>query len=310
MRSVRASFAALLVAASATALFAHEPPGEVFFAFQFPANAVPAMDGDLSDWQMIPADVFEASIENGLIQETVRGDAGNDLSDFNARTMWGWSDATNRIYGMASVVDELLNNNRDDPTVYNYDDDFNLFIDADHSGGDMYANEWTTLETDAEKRQLFYTTGRLWQLHVPPIDGYYAFTYIEATDWMTTGQELPFPEYVEIGWSRTGATGGPGTYAYEIKMTPWQTWSWDGPTQSTIVDLQEGDIVHVATLSKDYDNDDGRYDGSYDFPPVHDCWRNASMMADFELLPVDTSLFPTAVEQDSWGRIKTHFLNN
>ena len=41
---------------------------------------------------------------------------------------------------------------------------------------------------------------------------------------------------------------------------------------------------------------------------MHDAWRNASLLADAELLPVDTSLFPTAVQQDSWGRIKTHFL--
>ena len=305
---VRASLAALLIVGSSATLFAHEPPGEVFFAFHFPANAVPAMDGDLSDWNMVPADIFEISVENGWIQETVRGDAGNDLSDFNARSMWAWNEEANRVYSMVSVVDELLNNNREDPTSYNWDDDWNFIMDADHSGGDMYANEWNDLESEEEKRELFFTTGRLWQIHVPPIDGYYAFTYIEATDWLTTGQELPFPEFVEIGWARTGATGGPGTYAYEIKLTPWETWDWDGPGASTIVDLNVGSVIHVGSLSKDYDENDGRYDGSYDFPPVHNVWRNANLMADMELLPVDGSLFPTAVEQDSWGRIKTHFL--
>jgi hypothetical protein len=307
MRSLRASLAALLVALGATALYAHEPAGEVFFAYQFPAHAVPTIDGDLSDWDVVPADIFEVSIENGWIQETVRGDAGNDLSDFNARAMWAWNDEANKVYSMASVIDENLNNNRDDPTNYNWDDDWHFVLDADHSGGDMFANEWNDLP-EAERRQLFYTTGRLWQIHVPPIDGYWAFTYIEATDWLTTGQELPFPEYVEIGWSRTGATGGPGSYTYEIKMTPWETWSWDGPGQSTIVDLQEGGIIHCGSLSKDYDADDGRYDGSYDFPPVHNVWRNANLMADFELLEVDDSAFPTAVEQDSWGRIKSRIL--
>jgi hypothetical protein len=297
-----------LVMAGATSLLAHEPPGEVFYAFQFPANAVPQLDGDLSDWNMVPRDIFEISVENGWIVETVRGDDSGELSDFNARQMWGWSDATNKVYSMASVVDEMLNNNRDDPTKYNYDDDWHFVLDADHSGGDMYADDWPALPQE-ENRKLFYTTGRLWQIHVPPIDGYYAFTYIEATDWMTTGRELPFPEYVEIGWSRTGSSGGPGTYAYEIKLTPWEHWDWEGPAASTIVDLAVGKIIHVGSLSKDYDANDGRYDGSYDFPPVHNVWRNANLMADAELLPVDTSLFPTAVQQDSWGRIKTHFLS-
>ena len=120
---LRASLAALLIVGSSATLFAHEPPGEVFFAFHFPANAVPAMDGDLSDWNMVPADIFEISVENGWIQETVRGDAGNDLSDFNARSMWAWNEEANRVYSMVSVVDELLNNNREDPTRYIWDYD-------------------------------------------------------------------------------------------------------------------------------------------------------------------------------------------
>ena len=306
MRRISAFAVGLLIAGSAT-VFAHEPPEEVFFAFQFPAGATPSLDGDLSDWEMIPSDIFEISVENGWIQETVRGDAGNDLSDFNARSMWAWNEEANRVYSFASVVDENLNNNRDDPTKYNWDDDWHFVLDADHSGGDMFNGDWNDLD-EGERRQLFFTTGRLWQIHVPPIDGFFAFTYIEATDWMTTGSELPFPDFVEIGWARSGTTGGSGTYTYEIKMTPWETWSWDGPEQSTIVDLEVGDIIHVGSLSKDYDADDGRYDGSYDFPPVHNVWRNANLMADMELLPVDDTI--SAVESETWGRIKTHFLQS
>jgi hypothetical protein len=308
MKLICCYLALALVLGGVSIGLAHEPPGMVFYAFQFPLNAVPAIDGDLSDWDVVPREVFEISLENGDIQETVRGDAGNDLSDLNARNLVAWNEQTNRVYSMANVVDELLNNNRDDPTVYNYDDDFNLFIDSDHSGGDMYSDDWTTLETDEEKRALFYTTGQAYQIHVPPIDGYWAFMLIEATNWLTTGQELPFPEYLEIGWSRTGETNGPGTYSYEIKATPWEYWDWDGPDQSTIVDLEEGKIIHIGFMYKDYDLDDGRYDGSYDFPAVHNVWRNANLLGDFELLPVDTELFPTAVENDSWGRIKSHYL--
>ena len=90
-------------------------------------------------------------------------------------------------------------------------------------------------------------------------------------------------------------------------MTPWETWSWDGPEQSTIVDLEVGNIIHVGSLSKDYDVDTS-YEGSYDFPAVHNVWRNANLMGDMELLEVDEELFPTAVENDSWGRIKSHYL--
>ena len=309
MKMLRFFLVLTLVVGGISIGVAHEPPGEVYFGVQFPVNAVPAIDGDLSDWDMIPRDVYEINMENGDIQEAVRGDAGNDLSDFNARAMWAWNEETNRVYSFADVVDQVLNNNRDDPTVFNWDDDWHFVLDADHSGGDGYNGDWNDLAED-EKRDLFFTTMQLWQIHVPPIDGYWAFKYIEATDWETTGRELPFPEYAQIGWARTGETGGPGTYQYEIMMTPWENWNWDGPDQSTIVDLEVGSIIHVGSLAKDYDDNDGRYDGSYDFPPVHNVWRNANLMADLELLEVDSSIFSgaTAVEEDSWGRIKAHYL--
>ena len=307
MKITRCLMTIALVASSVSISSAHEPPGETYFAFQFPAHAVPTIDGDLGDWAMVP-DIFNITVENGDIQETVRGDAGNDLSDFNASSVWAWNEETNRIFSYATVVDQLLNNNRDDPTVFNWDDDWHFVVDADHSGGDGFNGDWNDLPED-ERRDLFFTTMQLWQIHVPPIDGFWAFAYIEGTSWETTGRALPFPEYSQIGWARTGETGGPGTYTYEIMMTPWKNWNWDGPGQSTIVDLEEGSIIHVGSLAKDYDLNDGRYDGSYDFPPVHDVWRNANLMADMELLPVEDDRFIRgAVEEDSWGRIKAHFL--
>lgn len=306
MGRIRIPLAALLVGGTVSVAFAHNPPDEVFFAFQFPVNAVPFIDGDLSDWNMVPRDPFEISFENGRIRESVRGDAGNDPSDFSARSVWAWCEATNRIYSMAAVVDDNLNNNRDDPSSYNFDDGWQFVLDADHSGGFMFDSDWNNLPQE-EARQLFYSTGQVWQIHVAPIDGYWAFAFIEGTNWMTTSRELPFPEYVEIGWSRSGFTGGPGQYTYEIKLTPWQRWDWDGPAQSTIVDLQEGGIIHCGSLFKDYDLSDERYDGDYDFPE-NAIWWNASRMTDVSLLPVDKTLFPTAVERDSWGRMKARFL--
>ena len=306
MKLIRCFMALALIVAFASIGSAHEPPGEVYFAFQFPLHAVPTIDGDLSDWDMVDPEIFEISVEGGHIQETVRGTDSGELSDFNARSIWAWNEEMNRVFSFAFVVDDYLNNDRDDPTVFNWDDDWHFVLDADHSGGDMFNDDWNDLSED-ERRDLFFVTGQLWQIHVPPIDGYWAFKYIEATDWETTGREIPFPEYAQVGWARTGETGGPGTYTYEIMMTPWETWSWDGPEQSTIVDLEEGNIIHVGSLSKDYDLDSS-YEGSYDFPAVHNVWRNGNLMGDMELLEVDDSLFPTAVENDSWGRIKSHYL--
>ncbi|MDE2842966.1 MAG: hypothetical protein OXN21_06255, partial [Chloroflexota bacterium] len=85
MKLIRCFMVLALVVAGASIGSAHELPGEVYFAFQFPLHAVPAIDGDLSDWDMIDPDIFEISVEGGHIVETVRGDDSGELSDFNAR---------------------------------------------------------------------------------------------------------------------------------------------------------------------------------------------------------------------------------
>ena len=72
-------------------------------------------------------------------------------------------------------------------------------------------------------------------------------------------------------------------------VTPWEFLSLGGPDSSTIVDLEEGKIIHVGFLFKDYDTSEA-YEGSYDFPPMHEVWRNVDLAADFMLLPIAADL--------------------
>jgi len=307
MKAARITFAICLTAVLCTSVIAHEPADVTYFAFGFPAHAVPVADGDLSDWDMVP-EFYHIDLGEDFY-ETVRG-IGTDLdfSDINIKNIVGWNEETNRVYSMSSVIDDVLHNKRETPSGHNWDDDVNFLIDADHSGGDLNAGH--DLEDDHERLQLEYSTGQLYTALVPPIDGWWLFMYHHDTEfaWLTDGKNTPSPEYLEAGWSRTGESGGPGTYTYEFKVTPWEFLDYQGVGGSTEVDLEVGKIIHIGYVFKDYDTDDS-YEGSYDFPPVHDVWKNASLMGDFELAPVDADMFPTAVETDSWGRIKASFFS-
>jgi len=308
MKALRGFLALSLIVGGASLASAHEPPGEVYYAFGWPANAVPAVDGDISEWEIVPEE-FWLTLENDM-EETVRGIGTDfDLADFNMREVISWNDETNRVYSVCDVVDDYLHNSREEHANYNWDDEWHFVLDADHSGGDLFNGDWGALPEE-ERRQLYYTTGQLYSMLVPPLSGYWNFMYIEATGWwMHDGQSILTPEYQEMGWARTGENLGPGTYKYEMKVTPWQHLDWTGPAASVEVDLEEGLIIHIGTLYKDYDVSDS-YEGSYDFPPIHNVWRNANLLGDFELLAVDTELFPpgTAVESDTWGRIKAQML--
>ena len=302
MKASRIFLSASLTVALCTGLAAHEPADMTFYAFGFPLHAIPVADGDLSDWDMVP-ESYQINLGENFY-ETVRGIGTDlDLNDINIKCIVGWNEETNRIFSMSDVVDDYLHNKRETPSGHNWDDDINFVVDADHSGGDLKAGH--DLEDDHERLQLEYSTGQLYTALVPPIDGWWLFMYHHDTEfaWLTDGKNTPSLDHLSVGWSRTGESEGPGTYTYEFRVSPWIFLDYQGLAGSTEVDLETGLIMHIGYLFKDYDTDDS-YEGSYDFPPVHDVWKNASVAADFELAPVELGLFPTAVETDSWGRIK------
>ena len=132
---------------------AHQPEGALYPAFQFPEGHAPTIDGDITDWDVAP-DSFWITLEEHF-DETVRGTGKDDISDFNVRCIVGWSEATNRLYFMAEVADYNLHNSRGAngyPThEFNYDDDINVVVDADHSGGPLYDDAWLGLPRDDQE---------------------------------------------------------------------------------------------------------------------------------------------------------------
>ena len=65
----------------ASAAFAHAPEGVVHQAFQWPAGTEPTLDGDLSEWEIVPDDYripFSICLDG-------EGNPPTDFSDLNSR---------------------------------------------------------------------------------------------------------------------------------------------------------------------------------------------------------------------------------
>ena len=115
MNAIRILLAVSVVFALTAVAGAHEPPGVTYFAFQFPVHALPVVDGDLSDWDMVP-EAYQITLSEDF-EETVRGIGTDfDLEDINIRAILGWNEETNRIYSMVEVVDDFLHNKRENPS--------------------------------------------------------------------------------------------------------------------------------------------------------------------------------------------------
>jgi len=128
--------AAVLVMGLSNAAFSHAPPGELYFAVQFPDGLTPTMDGDLSDWDIVPIDPY--TIRNDRlyspvaeIQPVGRGEI--DVSDINIRHILGWNDSANKLYFMSEVFDNVHDADRENPSAFWQDDAWEVEVNPDHT---------------------------------------------------------------------------------------------------------------------------------------------------------------------------------
>ena len=125
----------------ATVASAHFPEGVTYFAFQFPDDRIPMIDGDLRDWEIVPK-AYRITTEIMYEQLAGLGLTGHsglwlDLSDFAVTLMVGWNEATNKLYAAAQTYDNIhiVLRPQGEPSLMWRQDDFEVMIDADHSGG-------------------------------------------------------------------------------------------------------------------------------------------------------------------------------
>ena len=133
-----ASILALGIMLQASAVSAHVPiPGiDSGTLFQWPAGLEPTLDGDLSEWDIVPEDYyvpFDSHFEYylGLGHE-------NDESNLSFRVVGAWSAGTNRLYLMMERFDNLWVRTGFGQTAAG-DDSWEIMIDADHGGDRHFA---------------------------------------------------------------------------------------------------------------------------------------------------------------------------
>ena len=187
---------ALSLVLGVSAAMAHEPPGVTYYAFEFPNHAIPTIDGDLSDWDMVP-EAFHVTRENDFEETVVGNDTEVRLDDFNTSHILGWNNDANRLYVTADVYDDYFKRDKEDPSGVDWDDGFDFIVDADHSGGDLWNGDWHAEEHD-DQIDLIFVSGQNYRYYTPPLDGYYIFMlgrgFVGNDNFLTTGREIVAPQ--------------------------------------------------------------------------------------------------------------------
>ena len=290
---------AVLTVAMALPVLAHFPPGEFFFAVQFPDANVPVIDGNHADWGVVPQVPYEVGNDrySDSVYSKLRGEI--DVSDLSVRQVVGWNDNTNLLYFMAEVFDNVHSRDAETPNAWWADDAWEIYINPTHAeidGGGGYAPGQEGIIKIGYNFSMPPTAGA-WGGYNPPFD------------WVTDPANN---DAWSMAYTFSGEEFGESTYIYEFAVQPISSMPKNNEAtedQVNIHDLSEGETIHIGIIVNEVDGGEGEGDnriGQWG-TQVEGCCH-----ADMDLLiaPVDPDiLWPTAtaVEAASWGMIKAQY---
>ncbi|MFC1526337.1 hypothetical protein ACFL6X_05960 [Candidatus Latescibacterota bacterium] len=281
---------ALVVVLSGVAnahLFGPNGEGNPYFAPAVPAAYVPSYDGDLGDWAWYPPaytftpDWFIAIGNFNEAEQAVPKD------DFDV-IIYGpaWIPSENKVTFAVQKVDDIFSTRSDNPQDSWDEDVIQFAIDADH-GGEVRAP--TDGLVAREYQQAFFT---------PKLGGSLGIYGAEDLAWSMAAPHAFFgmlPEIVE---------GTTGTFTVEVQLSIWDHMDAAGADASTLHQLAAGEIVGLSVEIIDTE------EGVVEFPDVEFDFGSVSIggevLPDYYLMSEEETLplIPTAVQSESWGRVK------
>ena len=249
---------------------AHHPKGVTYQVYQFPPNAIPKIDGDPADWEIVP-DSF--TIDGSHLMDTVMGKGKNmDSKDLTVEVKVAWSPKTNRLYFLYKMYDDMHNFN------FARGDIFEVVVDADHSGGRYHSFDDVDKKTE---ERLKSTTAQNYHIFTPPAKG-------KAWAWVWGKQQWlidkPWAEHAfryDFGFKEAGEL------YLEFYITPFDYASFRGPRYSALHKMEEGETFGLSWSVLDYDEDDSRYEGFWNLSHHTRMDYTASLLPNFKLMPLE-----------------------
>jgi hypothetical protein len=252
-------------------------PLPIFKVFQFPADKIPRIDGDASDWAMVPESY---SIGLDQMHDDEHKHAQPDAKDLDIHVKVGWVKGLNRLYFLYEAYDNYWD--FADPGLHN--DTFEIVVDGDRSGGPLVPQFRNNPDQD--------TWDAHFSMHGVQAQNYHIFTPSEGKDWALAWgcqpwiKELPYANHAQSYSFRPGQAG---RYVLEFYITPFDYAGCEGPRRAVESELTEGKLIGLAWAVIDYDGD-AKNNGFWNLSPEHTMYGNASFLREFRLMPLEPSL--------------------
>lgn len=272
----------LLMVPTARRGVAQDQPDKVLKVFQFPADRIPRIDGDASDWDMVPE-----SYSIGIDQ--MHDDTGQhpapDPKTLDIHVKVGWVKGLNRLYFLYQAYDNFWD--FADPGLHN--DTFEVVVDGDASGGPLNPRFRLNMnQTEAEARRTTYGVfAQNYHVFTPALDKDWAMV-LGCQPWI---KRLPYANHAASYSFRPGQSG---RYTLEFYVTPFDYAGCEGPQRSVESELFEGKKIGLSWAVIDYDGK-SKSDGFWNLSSQHTMWGNASQLRVFQLMPLEPQ-FRKAIE--------------
>jgi hypothetical protein len=242
-------------------------PDTVLKVFQFPPDRIPRIDGDPSDWDIVPSNYVYGT--DMLLDVENERNAPVNPKDLDIRVRVGWVEGMDRLYFLYEAYDNYWD--FEEPGMHN--DMFEISVDADLSGGEfIYADypSHTYLRNSYAQNHHILT----------PAAGKSPVMLWNCPDWAA---KLPWANYA---CKYAFHHGESGRLVMECWITPFDLLSFDGPEYSQVSKLRENAIIGLSWLTADWDGPGNRHalpSLSHDVRQVHD----ASFLRPFRLMPLE-----------------------
>ena len=297
-----ALFAVILLGGFSSPACALEKPDVTYQVFQFPADKIPRVDGNATDWAMVP--------ENYVVgQDQLRNDAKTPpaagAKTLEVRVKVGWVKGLNRLYFLYEATDDIWD--FDQPGLRN--DTFEVIVDGDASGGPLidkgHKEFWIPSrvgEAAAAPDDRISADAANWAIHGVHAQNYHIFTPALNKDWAlawgapTWTKELPWANSAQ---SFNFKPGEPGKYLLEFWITPFDYAGPEGPQRAVESVLSEHKIIGLSWIVIDYDGTGPR--GFWMLSPKRTSYGHASELCAFRLMPLEPGLQPRLAAQWSWS---------
>jgi hypothetical protein len=272
--------------------YAFQSRDTIYPIFQFPQHKMPRIDGDFSDWDLVP-DTYAIGLDQ--MKESINGIGFNlDPTDLDITVKVAWVKDLNRLYFYVEVFDDFWEFEQLDIKQ----DIFELVVDADVSGGN-FIKKWNTNIDRIPIEELHFRG------HGSHAQNYHVFMPAKNKDWAMVWGNTPwikdFP-YANAAYKHNLKQGKSGLLKMEFWITPFDYAAIEGINRSAVSELKENEIIAMSWCVLDYDDDNKERKDFINLAHNINMIHDGDFLNAFRLMPLTKALKPKL--QANWSFVE------